>query len=136
MVQPNLLHPVPVVVEQIDKTTTYYDDDAREPIQYAARPTQTTVQGQVEWRAQKNEEHRRTGTVEGASGYVLFRRVDLAAVSLNLQIEDRLARIGDIDTDVYVHRLEWVGHYPDKGGPTMVKAYFQDRGPARQTRGV
>ena len=135
MPQPNLLHPVPIVVEQINRGTTYYDTDAREPIQFAARPTQVTVQGQVKWRAQKRLEQHRGGVVEGASGYVLFRRVDLAAVGVTLDIEDRFARIGDVDTDVYINRLEWVGHYPDAGGPTLVKAHFQDRGPARQTRG-
>lgn len=135
MVQPNLIHPVPVVVEKLSEADTYYDEDAREPIQDGARPVQTTVAGQVEWRAQKDISQMRGGLVENASGYVLFRRIDLAAAGIELEPEDRFASIGGIDTDVYVHRLEWVGHYPDAGGPTLVKAYFWDRAPARQTRG-
>jgi hypothetical protein len=135
MPQPNLLHPVPVVLEQLSEADTYYDEDAREPIQDGARPVQVTVQGQVDWRAQKDLALLRGGNLENASGYVLFRVVDLAALGITLEPEDRFAQIGGIDTDVYIHRLEWVGHYPDAGGPTMVKAYFWDRAPARQTRG-
>ena len=132
---PHLIHPVPVVVEQLSTADTYYDEDAREPIQGGARPVQVTIQGQVEWREQKDVRHMRGGIVENARGYVLFRLIDLAAVSVTLAVEDRFARIGTIDTDVYIHRLAWVGHYPDAGGPTLVKAYFWDRAPARQTRG-
>ena len=132
---PNLIHPVPVIIEQLDEGETYYDEDAREPIQDGARPVQVTLQGQVEWRSQKNAQQTRAGVVEGADGYVLFRLIDLAAAGITIDREDRFARIGGIDTDVYVHRLEWVGHYPEFGGPTLLKAYFEDRGPARQTRG-
>ncbi len=132
---PNLLHPVPIEIEQLDKGNTYYDDDAREPIQFAARKTKITVSGQVNWGAAMAADHERTGAVENASGYVLFRYVDLEAAGVVLQREDRFTSIGGVVTDVYVDRLVPRGHYPDIGGPTMVKAYFVDRQPARQQRG-
>jgi hypothetical protein len=133
---PNLLHPVPISVEKIDRASTYYDPDAREPIQQAARATTVVVQGQVNWGTQKGLEPAKAGPREGATGYVLFRRVDLDAAGVTLEDNDRFAKLGDVETDVYVDRLEWEGHYPDQGGPTLVKAYFSDRQPAKQTRGV
>lgn len=132
---PRLLHPVPVTIEQISKATTLYDEDAREPIQFAARPVSKTLDGQAKWQSQFAEGNTRGGTTEGAAGYVLFRQIDLDAKSIVLQIEDRISRIGTLDTDVYISRLRPVGHYPDQGGHTMIKAFFDDRQPSKQTRG-
>lgn len=132
---PRLIHPVPVTIEQIDKSATIYDEDAREPIQFAARPVKKTLNGQVKWQSQFSESNTRAGTIEGASGYVLFRQIDLTAKAIVLQLEDRLSRIGTRDTDVYITNLRPVGHYPDQGGHTMIKAFFDDRQPSKQTRG-
>jgi hypothetical protein len=132
---PNLLHPVPVKIRQLSRSTTVYDDDAREPIQIVGRTSELTVQGQVRWYEQYRQEPTLVGVVEGASGYVLFRLADLEAQSVVLQRQDQFVQIGSRETDVYVVALEWVGHYADQGGPTMVKAHFADRQPARQTRG-
>jgi len=65
----------------------------------------------------------------------VFRKVDLDAAGLVLQREDRFAKMGHVETDVYVISIEWQGHYPDQGGPSLLKAHFEDRGPSRQTRG-
>ena len=73
--------------------------------------------------------------VEGSDGYVLFRRIDLDTAGITLQRQDRFSKLGHVETDVYIVRLEHTAHYPDQGGPTLVKAYFEDRGPSRQTRG-
>lgn len=132
---PRLIHPVPVTIEQISKAQTLYDEDAREPIQFAARPVSKTLDGQVKWQSQFSEKSTRAGTVESASGYVLFRQVDLAAKSLVLQLEDRISRIGTRDTDVYITSLRPVAHYPDQGGHTLLKVFFNDRQPSKQTRG-
>jgi len=78
----------------------------------------------------------KAGARENAVGYVLFRKVDLDAASITLQINDRFAKLGTVDADVYVDRIEHTAHYPDQGGPALVKAHFSDRRPAEQTRGV
>lgn len=132
---PNLLHPVPVKIQQIDKANTFYDEDAREPVQHAARKATVTLPGQAKWGAQFDMSPGKGGISEDAAGYVLFRRVDLGAAGISLQVNDRISQIGDVDTDVYIMKLEWTGHYLSAGGPTLVKAYFADRQPARQTRG-
>lgn len=134
MPQPNLLHPVPVTIEQKATATTVYDEDAREPVGDVERTTPVIVEGQAKWRDQFAVDMEPGGIQETSDGYVLFRRVDLDAESVTLQVFDRITRIGNIDTDVYITRLEWTGHYPDQGGPTMVKAHFADRQPAKQER--
>lgn len=133
---PNLLHPVDIHVEKIDRASTAYDHDAREPIMQAARETIVVVPGQVNWGTQKGLEPSKVGPREDASGYVLFRYVDLVAVGVVLEDNDRIAKMGNVDTDVYISKLEPEGHYPDQGGPTLVKAFFVDRQPAKQTRGT
>ena len=132
---PTLIHPVPVKLRQISRSTTFYDDDAREPIQHATRLATKTIQGQVSWKSQFDIGHNKAGTVLNASGYVLFRKIDLDAQSIVLQDNDRIIQIGTRDTDVYINKLVPTGHYPDIGGHTMIKAFFADRAPSKQTRG-
>jgi hypothetical protein len=133
---PNLIHPVDVVIEQKDPGKTRYDDRAREAIQHVKRKPSVTVKGQPSWDSQKRVEFQKGGVRESSAGYVLFRKVDLDTAGITLDDGDRFKKIGHVDVDVYVVRLEWTGHYPDQDGPTMVKAHFADRQPSRQTRGV
>jgi hypothetical protein len=135
MALPRLLHPVPIVIEQISKATTFYDEDAREPIQAAARSSQETVQGQVKWEGDLALDVAAGGAQEGAQGYVLFRYTDLAAKGITLAQNDRIVKIGQQEVDVYVTKLRPVGHYPDQSGASLVKAFFMDRQPSRQRRG-
>lgn len=131
---PNLIHPVPVTICQKVTATTVFDEDAREPIGDVERDSSVVVNGQAKWRSQFDVDMEAGGIEESADGYVLFRRVDLVAAGIELQTFDRITKIGTIDTDVYITRLEWTAHYPDQGGPTLVKAHFVDRQPAERER--
>ena len=130
---PNLLHPVPVQIEQIDKGTTIYDDDAREPVQRAERKAVVTVPGQANYGSSSNQQYGSGGPREGEGGYVLFRVRDLAAKSITLQSDDRLIGIGELGQDGYITRLQPRGHYPAYGH-TLVRAYFSDRQPTKHQR--
>ena len=132
---PNLIHPVDIVIEQIDKTETMYDEYAREPIQIVDREAQLTLPGQVKWESQFGLEHEKSGARETSRGYVLFRKTDLDAQTITLQLNDRIVKMGHVETDVYINRLEWMGHYQDQDGPSLQKAYFVDRRPSLQSRG-
>lgn len=131
---PRLLHPVDVRIEQIDTASTVYDEDAREPIQQAARATVVTVKGQAKYGTAQEAEYEAGGLRQGERGYVLFREKDLSAASLTLNINDRFTKIGRVDHDVYISRLEPLGHYGRHGGNTLVKAYFADRQPSKHRR--
>lgn len=129
MVLPNLLHPVNITIHQIVTADTIYDEDTREPIQHAARATATVVPGQVRWGAEQNYLQSEAGPQEQSDGYVLFRYVDLDAKGVTIRREDRLSFLGNRSADVYIVKLKPMGHYTDREGPTLVKAYFQDRQP-------
>lgn len=126
IVTPNLLHPVDVVVEQIDRGATVYDDDAREPIQAASRKVQVTLPGQPKWGASNRLEATAGGPVDNAQGYVLFRSIDLEAAGVALGNNDRLLFQG---REVYIVRLQPMGHY--NGQAKLVRAWFADREPAK-----
>ena len=128
---PNLIHPVTVQIEQIQKGSTFFDEDAREPIQEAARSAVIEVLGQPRWTSSEELSVKRGGVVEGAAGYVLFRKVDLDAASVTLQINDRFKKIGNVDTDYYVIKIQPTANYDDQGGPAMFRAWFADRLPSK-----
>jgi len=132
MVLPNLLHPVPIQVSQLDTASSLYDDEAREPIQQATRSTVVTIPGQVKYGSSREASFHLGGLRENERGYVLFRQVDLDALSVTLKINDRIVKIGQIVQSADISRIEPVGHYPDQNGATMVRAYFSDRLPSKQ----
>jgi len=132
---PNLLHPVPIIIQQIDISSTFHDEDFREPIQQSVRKANTTVNGQVKWGIDDSLAMSRGGVSEESAGYVLFRYADLTAASVTLRQNDRFIKIGNVLTDVYILRLQPQGHYPSAGGATLIKAFFADRAPAKQRLG-
>lgn len=132
MAIPKLIHPCNISIGRIDRSVTLYDEDAREPLQQAARLVSVTVPGQVSWADTLRMETGKGGVIYNAQGYVLFRKADLDLAGFVVQINDRISKMGHVETDVYVERLEWVGHYPDQNGPTLLKAYFSDRLPSKQ----
>lgn len=140
MVLPNLIHPIPVEIETLSRAETFVDDDYREPIQDAARGARTVVRGQIKWGADDQVAPSAVGAESSSDGYVLFRTVDLRAAGIPIVKQgDRFVRIGAganaIPVDVYVVKVVPMGHYPDQGGATLVKAYFKDRMPAKYNRG-
>lgn len=141
---PNLIHPVPVLIEQIDKRDqetssgdgTWFDDDFREPVQQVTHGTPglppISCPGQVKWGMDEELRATLSGALAESDGYVLFRYVDLEARSLALQQNDRFTKLGTLDSDVYIVGFRPEGHYEDVGGPTLVKAFFKSRQPSRQ----
>jgi hypothetical protein len=132
MVQPRLIHPVSVTIQRIDRATTVYDEDAREPVQQASRFTNLILQGQPRWTSGEQLRISRDGPTVDADGYVLFRYRDLDAAGITLQINDRITQIGRRTLEVYIVRLDDAGHYTDTNGASLVRAWFKDRKPAKE----
>lgn len=136
---PRLLHPIAVEIEPLNRAESIVDPDFQEPVQQASRGPRVTAPAQVQWGL--DEELRATlqGAEQGSDGYLLFRTIDLRALSVTLHQGDRFVSIGvganKIDADLYVTALRYNGHYQDQGGATLVKAFFKDRFPSKQTRG-
>jgi hypothetical protein len=133
---PRLLHPVPITLQQIVRGETVYDPDLREPIQNTTRTANAILRGQVKWGLDKALNVLPEGVKEGSDGYVLFRASDLVKASITINREDRFIKMGKVEVDVYVTALQPLGHYPDIGGHGLIRAYFKDKQPSRQSRGT
>jgi hypothetical protein len=130
---PNLLHPIPVQLRKSDKEfTAAFDENFREPVGQVRRK-----QRPIDLRAQiKSTKIDVAVATEGgvqleSDGYLLFLYPDLVKAGVTIEQGDRIIKIGfgdsARDVDYYVIRATPRGHYPEYGGPTMLKAYFQDR---------
>lgn len=125
---PNLIHPVSILLSQIEYSTTDFDEEFREPVQNVNRAVTQTIPGQVKWAHDKKVFYMRQGKKLEADGYVLFRYVDLSAKTVTLNIGDRILQTGKQNlTNVYIVHLQPIGHYTDTDGSTMVKAFFEDK---------
>ena len=128
---PNLINPIDVKIEQIDKSSTFYDDDVREEIQIVRRRTTVTMKGQVKWDFEMSLKPGAGGAQEDASGYALFRFIDLDAKGIQIERGDRFIELGGRPANVYVVKTQPTATYGDTNGPTMLKAFFSDREPSR-----
>jgi hypothetical protein len=137
MPTPNLLHKTPVYIRQIDRSFTVMDDNLREPIGQVRREKKPIkLIAQVKIGDTDDPDASEGGVTERSAGYLLFRTQDLRAAEVELQRGDRVVQIGDPpndrETDYYLTKFQWRGHYPEHGGPTLLKAFFADRKPSRQ----
>ena len=123
---PNLIHPLSVTLEKSDKANTFFDDDSREPVRHVAR-TSYTVKAQRSYSRAANPAYTAAGVNETVLGYILARKTDLDALSLTLQLGDKITAIGHRATSLFVAQVEDVAHYSDTSGSTLVRAYFNDR---------
>lgn len=138
---PNLIHPVNIEWEPLQRAQTIVDDDFREPIQQGNRSVRYNVPGQVNWKTGDDMANPRNfGSESEADGYILFRWVDLEAAGAPIPKQgDRVIATGSGNrryvVDVYVIRVQPMGHYPDQRGPSLFRAWFKDRSPSKQNRG-
>lgn len=136
--KPNLLHKTPVYIRQIDrKFTAGYDDNLHEPVGQARREKKPIrLEAQVKIGDTSAPKASAGGVVEDSEGYCLFRVFDLKNAGITLDRGDRIVQIGDGNgkrmTDYYLTKFVYLGHYANHGGPTLIKAFFEDRKPSRQ----
>ena len=137
---PNLIHPIPTDIQPFQPEETIQDDGYSEPVQATTYGDTYTIPGQWKWFSDYELRMQANGAQEASDGYVVLRLIDLEALGQSIKRGDRIAGYGTgrgrQELDVYVVRLRFEGHYPDQGGPSLVKAFFSDRQPGRQTRGV
>lgn len=132
---PKLLHPIPVKMKLRRKDRTKWDADAREPIGNVRGDVVDGLVAQVSWKSADiivDEQ----GNIERMDGYLLFLRKDLKELGVMVGEGDRVLRIGEDDAEVpmtsYVWKIQRRGHYQNKGGWTMLKAWFKDKKPVIQ----
>lgn len=123
---PRLLHPVPVIIEVRDLSQTIFDDDAREPVRQVERSTAVTVNAQILWDFRNDPKPLEGGLEYLESGYILVKLTEIRALGLDFKFGDRITKIGDLDTELYITRSRPMAHYPPNGAALM-RYYFGDR---------
>lgn len=135
---PRLIHPIPVWLRKEDRTfTAVYDNNLKEPVGQARRPQKPIkLVAQIFVGNTDNPMPSEGGVIERSDGYLLFRTSDLRDLKVEVDRGDRVVKIGDGDNarevDYYITKLKWMGHYSWAGGPTLLRAYFEDRHPSHQ----
>lgn len=128
---PNLIHPVTITIEQIDKSNTNYDPYFKESTGKTTRKKRIELQGQVKYQQAQNAVAGGGGLSQSHDGYILFRVDQLNELEVTLKHGDLVVSIGDAPfqrvANLYLHRFNDVGHYTDVGGSTLLKAFFMDR---------
>jgi len=133
---PRLIHPVAVQVSKLQRSTTVVDADYREEVENVDYAAPVTINGQIRWEQDDRLRPSKLGIEEGSDGYVLFMLRDLRRLGLEPICQgDKIESIGvgpnRVATNVYVVFIKYMGHMPRHGGPSMVKAFFKDRHPAK-----
>jgi hypothetical protein len=132
-----LLHPVAVYLRKSDKEqTAVMDDRLHEPVGQVRRDRKPIkLVAQINDGRTKDPAASSGGVVESSDGYLLFRTKDLRAARVEVERGDRIVQIGDPpndhEVDYYITKLKYMGHYPDKSGASLVRAYYEDREPSR-----
>jgi len=154
MPHPNLIHPVKVVIQQLDRDNTLYDDQAREPVRQAIRKgsapntgNEITIKAQISFYFAGAKldypEWLREGVLERTVGYLAVRFVDMEKLGLvtydadgyfdelGIKRGDRITRLGHRKVNLYVTGFKDFAHYP-KLKQTLIQINFDDRHPSAQ----
>lgn len=110
----SLISPSPVVIEQVDKSATLYDQDAREPIRQVARGPQVQLSAQISWGRSARVGWTRGGqggAQEEASGYLVFLQREVLAKGITLGRGDRVVKIAGKARTVYLTNQQDAGHH-------------------------
>lgn len=136
MPAPRLIHPVPIWVKKIDRDfTPISDPNLHEFIGQVRRERKVKLYAQI-GQPSVTPKASSGGILETEAGYILVLTAALRNADVALERGDQIVQIGEgpaaRQTDLYITRLEWLGHYNQASGHTMLKAYFADRQPSRQ----
>jgi hypothetical protein len=153
MPRPNLIHPVKITIEIIDRTETLFDTRAKEPVRQVRRKgiavgtTSITIKGQNSFYFAGAKldypSYERGGVNEDSVGYVSFRFKDLVRAGLlildaNKKFQEFKIKRGDkiiwLDkrpVEFFIIGLKDFAHYPNFG-QTMIQINYSDRTPSTQ----
>jgi hypothetical protein len=134
--RPNLIEPVPLTIQQLDRGSTTYDEDAREQVSHLAYGAAITgLQAQVNWGVSdgtRREGGGQGGSVDRSRGYLVFRKWDLGRTTppTILAKGDKLTLLDEETRVVYLYEQDKAGHHADSARLQVWR--FEDRAPSRQ----
>ena len=99
---PRLVHPVTVQIEPVDKSRSAWDTHAREEVPQLARAATVTLQAQVHWGRQRDQEPSPTGSMEHGAGWLVFTRRGLESAPYTPAPGDRVLTIDGRTVELYL----------------------------------
>lgn len=141
MVAPNLLNPIKIKIEQINKDATQYDRRLRENRNVIRRNTEVELDAQIVYARSstrgsldnQNNEGRENigigGITEESDGYVLVKMSELTAKGITIKNGDKITKLAQLDVSYYVVGQRPGSHYTDQNGFTLLQIFFRDRNP-------
>lgn len=129
----DLIQPIDVIVEQIDKTATPFPSGVtgrKFPSNTIVRKTQITLPAQVVFgdRDQKGNPTQ-MGTDEQRKGYIVIRYADLASQNVTLQRGDKIIKMGQLNAELFLTHSSGDPAAHIAGVFNLVRMFFQDRNP-------
>ena len=131
----DLIEPIDVTIEQIDKVNTPYPSGPNgipEIPNYTVRKTAITLPAQVVFGDRDQIPHPTPlGTDEKILGYMVLKYDDLNNSGITLKRGDKVIKMGQIETEVYLSHSQGdpAAHFSGIGGFTLVRMFFVDRNP-------
>lgn len=130
MVLPRLLHPVTIIVETKDASRTITDSRSRSVVGQPLRK-RVSFKGQLSNKRHDQIGMNPGGRETGGEGYILVRLVDLERAGIEVDIGDKIIKMGRRDVKYYVTRLEYKAGYSDQDGHSLVRFFYNDRSPVK-----
>jgi len=130
-----LIEPINVEIEQIDKDETPYSDGVsgrRENYGSVTRKPKVTIQAQVVFgNTEQQTKFSQLGPDEQAGGYILIRYEDMTNLGVVFKRGDKIVKLGQLERELFILHSsgDSAAHYNSIGGFTLVKLFFGDRNP-------
>ncbi len=132
--QPELIEPIDVIIEQIDKAATPYSSGLagrREHMGNVQRKTAITLPAQVAFGdvAMKTK-FTQLGPDEQAKGYMVLRFIDLSNKGVTLKRGDKIIKLGQLDVEYFLLHSQGdpAAHFSSIGF-SLLRMFFGDRNP-------
>jgi len=129
----DLIEPIDVVIEQIDKTTTPYPSGVsgrKFPANHVERKAQLTIPAQVV-HGDRDQKGNPTmlGTDEQRKGYIVIRYEDMTNLGITLKRGDKIVKMGQLDCELFLTISAGDPAAHIAGMFNLVRMFFSDRNP-------
>lgn len=128
--RPKLIAPALATIHAVDKESTPYDVDLREPVRHVRRQTYQ-VQAQLVFGNRRSPQFLQYGAAEQYRASLTVLRADVNAVGWTPKRGDKLVKFGlNENLDLYATQIQPLGHRED--GPDLYRIYLSDRRPSTE----
>lgn len=129
---PFLVHPVDIILEQLNEGETVYDENAREAIGQVARAAPIPLSAQVSYGKTDGPSWKfggQGGVSSDSLGRVAFMKRDLDTAGVTLARGDRIASIAGNAQNLYLTEEKLAGHF--SGVTNIIVWRFEDKRPGK-----